>query len=134
MKTTILRLVKEQKDNYSKVSHRAVLRLKFLQNLGALFWGIFRAATVAFSKILKLFGSFFDRKIKILFYYGSFKDHLVACKSLFFVILRIAPKLFLFLSHFENSTKCSVLFSVLLPEIPQIWEISQIIGAGDSSG
>ena len=35
-----------------------------------------------------------------------------------------------FLSHFENSTEYSVLF----PEITQIREISQISGAGDSSG
>ena len=41
-------------------------------------------------------------------------------------------KLFgVFLSHFENSTEFSVLFSVLFPEIPRIREIS---GAGDSSG
>ena len=39
-------------------------------------------------------------------------------------------KLFgVFLSHFENSTEFSVLFSVLFPEIPRIWEISRILGA-----
>ena len=44
-------------------------------------------------------------------------------------------KLFgVFLSHFENSTEFSVLFSVLFPEKLRIWENSRILGVGNSSG
>ena len=45
-----------------------------------LFWGVFRAATVALY-IQELFWSFFEKKIRILCYFGSFWNRLVASGS-----------------------------------------------------
>ena len=85
--------------------------LEFLQNLDAfheLFGGVFRAATAALFIFLK-------KKWELLGLFGS--------------MWKLFGGVF---SRFEHNTKFDVLFSVLFPEIPQIWEISWISGAGDS--